>query len=201
MGSTYGGSSSIGLIILAVVVLIVAGVGFALRSMAQARTASRCEANLMRIGEAMQMYTADNKGSLPFEDTDLKDGSKVSSWRDVLPNYLGDGELEKIGFCPGIKDEIDRMESYRFNSDLQGEGQPKSMWRKLNTLTIPEKTVLVFDGDVGGKNISIKGDKKDMAFRHREKSNVLFADFHVQPVAKEDRQWMIFEEDMEKGLK
>jgi prepilin-type processing-associated H-X9-DG protein len=198
---TCGASSYIGLIILAVVALLAIGVAFMLRSMAQSRQAAQCEANLMRIGEAIQMYTADYRGSLPFEDNDLKDGSRVSSWRDVLPTYLGEGEFEKIGHCPSIEDEVDRMESYRFNSDLQGESQPKSMWRKLDTLTLPEKTALVFDGDVGGSNVSMKGDSKDMSFRHKDNCNVLFADFHVQPCSKSDRSWIIFEEDMEKGLK
>ncbi len=82
-----------------------------------------------------------------------------------------------------------------------GESQPKSMWRRLDTLTLPEKTALVFDGDVGGSNISMKGDSKDMDFRHKDRCNVLFADFHVAPTVKPDRTWIVFKEDIEKGLK
>ncbi len=86
--ATYGGSSMIGLIVLGVIVLLAILTGVVIRSRTQSRLAVQCEANLMRIGEALQMYTADHRGALPWEDNDLKDGSRVSSWRDVVPNYL-----------------------------------------------------------------------------------------------------------------
>lgn len=199
--ATYGGSSMIGLIVLGVIVLLAILTGVVIRSRTQSRLAVQCEANLMRIGEALQMYTADHRGALPWEDNDLKDGSRVSSWRDVVPNYLDPGEFDRISYCPSITDEVGRLEAYRYNGDLMGESQPKSMWRRLDTLTLPEKTALVFDGDVGGSNISMKGDSKDMDFRHKDRCNVLFADFHVAPTVKPDRTWIVFKEDIEKGLK
>jgi prepilin-type processing-associated H-X9-DG protein len=47
-------------------------------------------------------------------------------------------------------------------------------------------TVLLFDGVYGGSTVSLKGQIKDVDYRHNSAANVLFADWHVEHIGKTD---------------
>ena len=162
----------------------------------QNRLAAGCLANLKRIGECFQMYAEDFGGALPYEEAQLRAGTRVTPWNDALRPYLLEREADSVLICPATAGlGAEAVESYRFNSQLETENRADLIWRKLSTIPKPEVTALVFDGDVGGSNVSTKGNMKDMCFRHREKCNVLFADFHVQPCVRPDKNWIVFEDE------
>jgi len=128
-------------------------------------------------------------------------------WFDVLDRYFGVSTADEgVKVCPTVsRSDPDREESYRMNSKLADSSKKKKdgsenpyykPYRKLNTLKKPKQTVLLFDGDIGKGDVptappSFKGRwrltrKDDVNYRHLNKTNVLFTDWHVENIAKKD---------------
>lgn len=210
------------LVVISVIALLVALLIPSLaRSREQAR-AVMCQSNLKEWGRAMMMYTDDYRGALPFEnrpktETDPDrpfgpvedaDGDRVWDatgwicWFDVLNKYLGASPKAEANInvktCPTVsRGDPNIEESYRMNSKL-AEHNPESPYympfRKIDTLKRHAQTVLLFDGDVGGKNISFKGrwrfkatglsKSDDVNYRHNRGASFLFVDWHVEPFKK-----------------
>ena len=117
-----------------------------------------CRSNLKLLGLALQMYADENSGSYP----------QPEKWCDLIKPYY---KVEKIFHCPAIK-EVKCY--YAINPNCE----PNS----------PPDTVLLFetkDGDwnlTGGKELLTTENHTD------NKCNVLYNDYSVEIVKKEEIQ-------------
>ncbi|MHC4673228.1 MAG: type II secretion system protein [Planctomycetota bacterium] len=224
--------------VLVVVGIITLLIAILIPSLARSRENARsvvCLNNLKEWGNVMNMYTYQNKGSLPFEErpdprpgmgpggeTEDADGDHVWDnlpgeprgwicWYDVLDRYFGGQQLDKgVKVCPTVRrGDLYCEESYRMNSKLAdcakyrppGSKQRNKYYmpyRRLSTLKWPNKTALLFDGDMGpGKDQnsppsfkgrwrldSIRGVSDDVSYRHNRSTNMLFADWHIEKFLK-----------------
>jgi prepilin-type processing-associated H-X9-DG protein/prepilin-type N-terminal cleavage/methylation domain-containing protein len=166
-------------------------------SMARAREKARsviCRSNLTEWGRMMMMYTDENSGYLPYEDRGEEHLGRVC-WFDALDwSYSTTEAPESVKACPTVlRNDPEREESYRMNSKLAEANQASEYYqpyRKLGRLRRPAQTVLLFDGDVGGDQVSFKGRWRlrndDVNYRHNRATNFLFADWHVENLRQQE---------------
>ena len=190
------------LVVLGLIGVLIAILMVALSGARENARATKCASNLKQIGVATSAYAADNEDLLPYEDRG-DEAMGYECWVDVLQDerYLEIGEGDQsLLVCPsvispgtvaGVNAEI---ESYRMNSKL-AETNPANPdyfgpYGRLSRILEPSRTVLYFDGDVGGDNISFKGRWRDgdddVAYRHNTSTVLTFADNHVEQIKKKE---------------
>ena len=146
------------------------------RSREEAR-ATACMSILQRYGQAFAEYASDYGNVLPYENVG-DEGLGHTVWYDVLEVYMGPGNRT----CPSVDSKVDAyQEGYRINSKLGRLSTiPPQPYRGLHSLGSRKRTVVLFDARYGGKKLSLKGQLKDVDYRHNGSLNVLFADWHVE---------------------
>lgn len=186
-------------IVLAIVIPAVA------RSRERGR-AALCRGNLEKLGVALRLYAADFGNTLPYEDRGEEASAGRICWFDAIDPYLAkSGAGTGVKICPSVDPSNPHaVESYKMNSKLApappkpgapghnvppaGSAEPLPPYRKLDKLVRPQATVVLFDGDVGGKTMSFKGrwrdQDDDVNYRHNNATNILFADWHVEGITK-----------------
>mgnify|MGYP000920859145 CR=1 FL=1 len=160
------------LVVIAIIAILAA---MLLPALGRARSKARaiaCVNNLRQVGVALEMYTGDNRDLLPHEDANY---GQVS-WQEALLMYTGDNRTVMV--CPAVDPgHPGYLESYRFNSQLQREGE---QYQPMAELRAPSRTVVVFDGSTGSGAVNPKGKWEDVTkSRHNGQANFLFADWHV----------------------
>ncbi|XAL99896.1 type II secretion system protein [Phycisphaeraceae bacterium D3-23] len=191
------------LVVIGLIGVLIAILSVALRGAKENARATKCSSHLRQIGVATDAYTTDNHFYLPYEDRgDEAMGNEC--WVDALQDgqYLEVGETdESLLACPSVvsanpiagADPV--IESYRMNSKL-AETNPLdpdyngSPHRQVTQIIEPSRTVVYFDGDVGGDTISFKGRWRDgdddVAYRHNTSTILTFADWHVERITKKE---------------
>ncbi|MFI4861938.1 MAG: type II secretion system protein [Phycisphaerales bacterium JB063] len=193
------------LVVIGLIGVLIAILSVALRGAKENARATKCSNHLRQIGVATNAYTTDNHGYLPYEDRgdEAMTPSRIC-WVDSLQQgqYLEIGETdESILACPSVTGSVPIagadpvIESYRMNSKL-AETNPLdpdytgSPHRMISQILNPARTVVYFDGDVGGDAISFKGRWRDgdddVAYRHNTSTVITFGDWHVERVTKKD---------------
>jgi prepilin-type processing-associated H-X9-DG protein len=144
--------------------------------------ATRCRTILASYGWAFGAYAADSDGVLPFENVGREQEGYVA-WFNVLEPYMPD----KGRMCPSVaRTARHYQEGYRMNSQLaRSGGLPSERYRRLDTIAQPEATVVLFDAEYGGRKLSLKGQLRDVKYRHNGSANLLFADWHVERFEKD----------------
>ena len=157
------------------------GIWFWSRAREEAR-AKQCMVILQRYGEAFMQYTADHQGVLPYENAGDEPLGHIP-WHDALEPYRGPGDW----ICPSVDRTVqNHLEGYRLNSKLARPGAtPPQPYRSLASIDHREATVILFDAEYGGKTLSLKGKFKDADCRHNDTLNILFADWHVERLTKD----------------
>jgi prepilin-type N-terminal cleavage/methylation domain-containing protein/prepilin-type processing-associated H-X9-DG protein len=168
------------------------------RGREQARTVN-CQANLSQLGKALALYAQDYRNTLPYEDRGEEVIRGRICWYDAIDKpYLGKAKADRrVKICPTVAlDDRNSEESFRMNSKLADSTtstkEEKLMYyrpyRRLDLLDRPAATVVLFDGDTGGAVISFKGrwreQDDDVSYRHNRKTDLLFADWHAEPLLK-----------------
>ena len=99
------------------------------------------------------------------------------SWQEAILKYTG--ENRGVLACPAVDpNHPGYFESYRFNSQLEREGE---QYQPMSELKAPVRTVVVFDAKTGTGAIKMKGKWEDVTkSRHGGRANFLFADWHVE---------------------
>ena len=147
-----------------------------------------CGKRLQSWGVALIAYAADNGDKLPYEDRG-EEAAGRECWYDAAHEYLEmtEDDPKSVKTCPTVsKKDPNTEESFRMNSKLAESkaGQYYRPFRKISSLDNPIRTVLLFDGDVGGDVLSFKGrwrlKNDDVAYRHNDRTNILFVDGHVE---------------------
>ncbi len=205
----FAGRRAFTLIELLIVVSIISIlIAFLLAGLSGSRENARaviCKSNLRQWGVAMHAHQTEREGMLPYEDRGDEDLGH-HCWFDVLskrmtsvdPNATDENGNpiepdDRVLVCPTVYlHDPNRLESYRMNSKL-AETNPTSPhympYRNINTLKEPVKTVVLFDGDVGGDVVSFKGrwrlENDDVNYRHNFSCNLLFADNHAENMMKQ----------------
>ncbi|NLX07796.1 MAG: type II secretion system protein [Phycisphaerae bacterium] len=180
------------LVVIAIIALLV---GLLVPTLSSARENARavvCQSNLAEWAAMMTIYAEDHSNFLPYEDRGDELLGRIC-WYDAI-NWTGSGSqegLENVKICPTVaKTDPNCEESYRMNSKLAETvpGEYYRPYRQLNTLTRLDQTVLLFDGDVGGTTVSLKGrwrlQNDDVNYRHNLATNLLFTDWHVEKVER-----------------
>jgi prepilin-type N-terminal cleavage/methylation domain-containing protein/prepilin-type processing-associated H-X9-DG protein len=147
-----------------------------------------CRTVLNEWGRMMRMYADQYRDYLPFEDRGEEHLGRIC-WIDSIEWSSTSTEApERIKACPTVhRSDPNREESFRMNSKLaetKEDSEHYQPYRRLNTLSTPDRVVLLFDGDVGGDKISFKGRWRvkddDVNYRHNGSTNLLFTDGHVE---------------------
>lgn len=191
------------LVVIGLIGVLIAILSVALRGARENARASQCSSHLRQIGVATSAYAADNDMYLPYEDRGDEAMGRIC-WVDALQDdrYLEIGETdESLLSCPSVvnANEIAGVnpepESYRMNSKL-AETNPTDPdytgvpYRQVSQIIESSRTVVYFDGDVGGDTVSFKGRWRDgdddVAYRHNTSSVLTFADWHVERITKKD---------------
>jgi len=148
-----------------------------------------CRSNLSQWALVMSAYVEEHAGFLPYESRGDESLGRIC-WYDAM-NWSGKSGgqkgFEKVKVCPTVAlTNPNCEESYRMNSklaDTKSDSQYYMPYRRLGSLTRPGQTVVLFDGDVGGTTVSLKGRWKlknsEVNCRHNGFANLLFADWHV----------------------
>jgi prepilin-type processing-associated H-X9-DG protein len=196
--------------VLAIVGAMGLAVGLIIPAVAHSRERARstlCRSNLAVLGPALRLYALDFGNVLPYEDRGEEKTAGRTCWFDAINPYLTKaGADPNVKICPTVGlGSPNAEEGYKMNSKLApsppkpgGPGQkqppppsntePPKPYRKLDTLPRPQATVVLFDGDVGGKGASFKGRWRekgdDVNYRHNNSTNILFADWHTEEMSK-----------------
>ncbi|MCC6907292.1 MAG: prepilin-type N-terminal cleavage/methylation domain-containing protein [Phycisphaerales bacterium] len=179
------------LVVISVIALLIALLLPALARSRRSARAGTCLSNLRQHGVAFNLYDLDY-GALPHEDD--SNHPEVLCWYFGINRYLGvrndDSVLGRTEFYPAVKlcPEVDRtspsfIKAYRFNSGLENNTQP---FVKLQWIPRPVSAPIIFDAEYTGEGVSFKGREGKVQSRHLGSANILFADWHVAAVRKED---------------
>lgn len=164
------------LIVISIIALLI---GLLLPALAQARRSARaggCLSNLRQHGIAFSLYVLDY-GKLPHEDD--RD-PEIISWFDALMPYLQTSRdyVSPIQVCPEVDQTMPAfIKAYRFNSRLESNSNP---FIDPDRILAADRTIILFDAKYTGKNISFKGRKKKVDYRHPAGANLLMVDWHVE---------------------
>ncbi len=183
------GRSSRALSLVGTVIAIIAGgaiLALALFGLAHAREgarAKRCLSILDRYGTAFAAYAEDFGNVLPYENVGDEQHGRVV-WSDALAAYMD--EMDRL--CPSVDRSVENhREGYRMNSKLsRRNADPPQPYRLLSSLSSRPRTVLLFDAGYGGSKLSLKGRMNDVDYRHNGSVNILFADWHVERLGRDD---------------
>lgn len=191
------------LVVIGLIGVLIAILSVALSGAKENARATKCSSHLRQIGMATDAYATDNGGLLPYEDRG-DEAMGYICWVDALQDdrYLeiGEGDTSLL-VCPSVINpgtvggESADIESYRMNSKL-AETNPTNPdytgtpYGQMSRIIEPSRTVMYFDGDVGGDTISFKGRWRDgdddVAYRHNTSTILTFADAHVERITKKE---------------
>jgi len=120
-----------------------------------------CLHNLMRVGQALQIYASDYDGWLPPRN----------AWCDAIADYHGPSREFR---CPELRNE---PFAFWINDTVE--------WHPLPSEPTAEEARLVMCFDApGGKNRY--GGIHSVEYRHKERTTLLFADGHAKSATKGD---------------
>lgn len=180
--------------LLVVVSIIALLIGLLLPALAHSRKMSRagaCMSNLRQYGIAFNLYVIDYD-ALPHEDDA---DPEVICWFFALQPYMNlKTDIESdVQVCPEVDTSYPAyIKAYRFNSGLESNTDP---FLKLEHIRVFERTVILFDADYDGQNISYKGRLGKVHYRHPGGANLLMADWHVSSASKSDARRAIWKLD------
>ncbi len=169
-------------VVVGVALLLIAAAGSIWAGSRERARAATCRAVLGRYANALAAYADDHGGVLPYENVGHRDQGHVV-WREALEAYMG-----RVGRdCPSVdRGERNYSESYRINSRLgRRDEDGAAIYGRLDALSEPQATVVLFDAEYGGKKLSLKGKLSDVDYRHGRTANLLFADWHAEGLERE----------------
>ena len=183
------GRDSRALTLVGTIIAIIAGgavVAMALFGLAHAREearAKRCLSILERYGMEFAAYAEDFGDVLPYENVGDEHLGRVV-WSEGFATYMG--EMDRL--CPSVDRSVENhREGYRINSKLsRRSADPPKPYRLLSSLLRCPHTVVLFDAEYGGSKLSLKGRLKDVDYRHNGSVSILFADWHVERLGRDD---------------
>lgn len=164
----------------------------------------RCSANMKQIGLAVNSYTDDYQGWMPFNDVApgtsyyFKASPYLCGKTDSLWTYFASMGKSTVLYCPE-NTEVDfasnqNYSNYSFNIDVLGSnthGWANGV-RKITEFRYPTKNSVLFDASSISKyscfgldtNITIDNAGCAAGFIHNRQVNSLFVDGHVNAMKK-----------------
>ena len=199
------------LVVIAIIAILAA---MLLPALSQARERAResyCVNNMRQLGTALALYMDDHGGRPPANGPDPN--RDVWSSQYILGPYIPKNKItstENLGggilACPsaqgaGLAKNQPAMRAYTMNGWGSGGGNPFiDSKRQFNPSGVAHSDKLVvfveapakFPGPGGMYTQYYIIDFADVEYRHRDKANFLFADFHVTAHRKADEKRTIF---------
>ena len=194
--------------LLVVIAIIAILAGMLLPALNQAREKGRsssCVNQLKQLGLAFAQYRGDNDDYYPISRLKDESSTKVY-WPTSLCTYFGDEQKEynnstrapKWLSCPSQKVQYTQTAvlaygcSYAYNAACYGVSDiDKSYNRRTKFVPAASDTVLSGDAWYGSSSdanrqrghieFEISQPKLGVCYRHSKRSNILFADLHVNP--------------------
>lgn len=147
-----------------------------------------CLVTLSGLAKGFALYTDDHNDYLPHHDSGNDRPPYDQCWYDVIDPYLGNPPEHRLKQEPGMLrlhklQDGKRGHSYKMNSRLQDYKGRKTYYsrpfRHLSTLKWPDKTVLIFDGDIehSTKKHQPYGMHRSVENRHEGKASLLMGDY------------------------
>jgi prepilin-type N-terminal cleavage/methylation domain-containing protein/prepilin-type processing-associated H-X9-DG protein len=190
------------LLVVIAIIAILAAILFPV--FAQAREAARkttCLSNLKQLGVGMLMYAQDyDEQAVPWNLRDRNrnqyDQFKVSlSWDRLIQPYIKNNALfacpsDSGSTRPVLPGHGLVVRSYTYPGSIGGGWCPWSPPRAMAAIPMPSITVVLLERDNCGQPpgkgewewCSVNDNASEMAWRHHEQSNVLYADGHAKNI-------------------
>jgi len=183
------------------IILTIAGLLFpVLYKIREKSNQAVCMSNMGQAYKAILQYTFENDGYLPLESNSGLCSGEV--WfkavdRYIMTDALPENQTEistkekllQIKQDPVFKtisqDDKDITRSIKMNTQL---AQGTMCNRMIDSISLPSRTVLLFDGRVNNTIVASKydGSYGSVAQRHSKGANILFIDGHVERIQNGD---------------
>ncbi len=185
------------------IILSIMGLMFPLLSMIRDKSGQvECMSNMGQLYKCFLQYTIENDGCLPLEDNSgtSDNGAPCSGevWfkavdryiiTDILPSNQTEisikEKLVRIKQDPVFKtisqDKKDNTRTIKMNTQIS---QGSMCGRMIDSISLPSRTVLLFDGRINNTTVASKYDGSfgSVAQRHSRGANILFVDGHVERI-------------------
>lgn len=148
--------------------------------------AAKCTSNLRQFFVVFQSYATDHGNRLPpwRAVVQREDGTSTggASWRALLEPYMPGVQLENrtnhrtIDVCPAEKPYQQAVYNFYYGMNTDSNANEQRNW---SAITHPGRYFLLGDSS-GVMRISYASSAQDLAFRHRDRANLLFLDGHAE---------------------
>ncbi len=189
------------LLIVISIIIVIMGLVLPVLSMVRGKAKQAvCMSNMGQMFKCFAQYAIENDGYLPLESNSGTCSGEV--WFKAIDRYITTDILsenqndisikEKLSlikqdpvFKTVSQDEKDNTRTIKMNTQL---AQGSICNRMIDSIRLPSKTVLLFDGRNNNTTVASKydGSYGSVAQRHSRGANILFMDGHVERIKNGD---------------
>ncbi len=189
------------LLIVMSIIIIIMGLVLPVLSIVRGKAKQAvCMSNMGQMFKCFAQYAIENDGYLPLESNSGTCSGEV--WFKAIDRYITTDTLsenqndisikEKLSlikqdpvFKTVTQDENDNTRTIKMNTQLT---QGSICNRMIDSIRLPSKTVLLFDGRNNNATVASKydGSYGSVAQRHSRGANILFMDGHVERIKNGD---------------
>lgn len=143
----------------------------------------QCVSNLRQIGVGFQLYIADNDGAIPYNSSTANWINSVGAY--ITPNFTFNASTlgqrpPSVFRCPKGTTIITAGNHSDYGKNIATDGSYPAPPVKMMRISPASQVFLA--GDSQQRDLAFYVNNGGFSGRHLNKANVLYCDFHVEPV-------------------